>query len=99
MGAKIESFHPKIKNPKEFYNFNWTKRHHLCQGIRIFAPVQLHDAVLEVSDLRAGATLVLAAAIAQGKSIIHGIHHIDRGYEDIEGRFSGLGLTIKRVHE
>lgn len=98
MGAKIESFHPRVKNPKEFYNFNWTKQHHLCQGIRIYGPASLHEAVLEVSDLRAGATLVLAAVIAGGKSIIHGIDHIDRGYENIEGRFTLLGVPITRLH-
>ena len=97
MGAKIDSFNPAVKDPEKLYNFNWNQNRKSAQGIRIFAPTSLHEAVLEVSDLRAGATLVLAAAIAEGKSIIHGIHHIDRGYEKIEGRLNNLGVSVKRI--
>ncbi|OGG02927.1 UDP-N-acetylglucosamine 1-carboxyvinyltransferase [Candidatus Gottesmanbacteria bacterium RBG_16_37_8] len=96
MGAKIESYHPKVKDPRTFYNFNWTRRFH-CQAIRITGKTDLHDAVLEVADLRAGATLILAALIAQGNSVIYGINHIDRGYEKIESRLGKLGIPIKRL--
>lgn len=98
LGAKIEFFNPEVKDPEEFYNFNWRDNnpsyHH---AIRIFGPVSLHNGVLEVTDLRAGATLVLAALVAPGESFIYGIHHIDRGYEDIEGRLKKLGAKIKRA--
>ena len=97
MGAKINLFHPKVNNPLKFYNFDWTPHHHLCQGIKISGPTPLHDGILNVSDLRAGATLVLAASIAQGKSTIFGVEHIDRGYEKIESRLNSLGVQISRL--
>ncbi len=100
MGAKIDFFQPKITNPKEIYNFNLKTNHpNTFQAIKILGPVKLHNAVVEVSDLRAGATLVLAALSARGDSIIYGIEHIDRGYEQIEKRFNHLGASIKRIHE
>ena len=99
MGARIEPFHPEVSNPKSFYNFSWTLHHHLCQGIKITGPTPLHEGVLEVTDLRAGATLMLAAVIAHGKSIVYGIEHIDRGYENIENRISSLGIKIKRLKD
>lgn len=97
MGAKITSFQPKIINPAKFYNFNWINNHSCrFQAIKILGPTQLHNAVLEVTDLRAGATLVLAALAASGESIIHGIEHIDRGYEIFESQLEKLGAKIKR---
>ncbi len=50
-----------------------------------------------VSDLRAGAALVLAGLCAEGKSIITNIHHLDRGYESLETKLSLLGAKIKRI--
>ncbi len=100
MGADIEFYDPDVKNPQEFYNFNWNDRvpeYH--QGIRINGPTKLHNAVLEIDDLRAGATLVLAALAAEGTSYIHGVEQIDRGYEKIEERLSKLGAKIERVKE
>jgi UDP-N-acetylglucosamine 1-carboxyvinyltransferase len=49
------------------------------------------------TDLRASASLVIAALCAQGETIIDRIYHMDRGYEDIEGKFTALGAKIKRV--
>ncbi len=49
------------------------------------------------TDLRASASLVIAALCAQGETIIDRIYHMDRGYEDIEGKFTALGARIKRV--
>lgn len=100
MGAKIDFYQPKVTNPSEFYNFNWSdKKKGYCQGIRIHGPTKLHNAILEVDDLRAGITLVLAALIAQGESVIRGIEHIERGYEDLERRLQSLGGKIKRVKD
>ncbi|NLJ79479.1 MAG: UDP-N-acetylglucosamine 1-carboxyvinyltransferase [Firmicutes bacterium] len=56
----------------------------------------LNGANLVVSDLRAGAALVLAALAARGESAISGIEHIDRGYEQMEEKLSLLGAKIKR---
>lgn len=54
---------------------------------------------VRVSDLRAGASLVLAALAAEGTSEIHGVKHIDRGYVSIESRLAGLGADVRRVSE
>jgi UDP-N-acetylglucosamine 1-carboxyvinyltransferase len=100
MGAAIEFFDPLVENPEEFYNFNWADRvegYH--QGITITGPTPLHNAVLEIDDLRAGATLVLAALSAPGESVVHGVEQVDRGYEKIEERLRVLGAHIKRVTE
>lgn len=100
MGATIEFYDPKVDDPESFYNFNWADRvpgYH--QGIRITGPTKLHNAVLEINDLRAGATLVLAALSAPGESIIHGAEQVDRGYEKIEERLRALGAHIQRVKE
>ena len=50
-----------------------------------------------VSDLRAGAGLVLAGLVAKGTTHIHRVYHLDRGYERLEDRLSKLGAAIKRV--
>ena len=100
MGAAIEFFDPPVKNPQNFYNFNWSDRiAGFHQGIRITGPTALHNAVLEIDDLRAGATVLLAALVAQGESYIHGVKQIDRGYEKIEERLQKLGARIVRKRE
>lgn len=99
MGARIKYYQPQVANPKEVYNFQWSERERSSQGIKIQGPIQLHNALLEVADLRAGATLVLAAAIAKGESVIRGVEHIDRGYERIEKRLQAVGVSIKRIQE
>ncbi len=100
MGARIEFFDPKVNSPEDYYNFNWADRDpNYHQGIKIYGPSILHNAVVEVCDLRAGATLVLAALAAKGESVIYGIEHIDRGYEKFEQRLSSLGAIIKREKE
>jgi UDP-N-acetylglucosamine 1-carboxyvinyltransferase len=48
-------------------------------------------------DIRAGVALLIAAMSAQGKSIIHNIHQIDRGYQNIDGRLNALGADIRRI--
>jgi UDP-N-acetylglucosamine 1-carboxyvinyltransferase len=58
---------------------------------------QLIAAPIMSTDLRASASLVIAAMCAQGETIIDRIYHMDRGYEDIEGKFASLGAKIKRV--
>lgn len=100
MGARIEFFDPPVVDPEQFYNFNWIDRkdgYH--QAIRIHGQTPLHNAVLSVDDIRAGASLVLAALMAPGENYLHGVELIDRGYENIEERLSALGANIKRVHE
>ena len=54
-------------------------------------------AELMSSDLRASVALVLAASVANGKSIINRIYHLDRGYEKIENKLKNIGIKIKRL--
>src|SRR3981081_865597 len=49
------------------------------------------------SDLRASASLVLAALVADGETIIDRVYHLDRGYENIEEKLKGIGAEIRRV--
>ncbi len=58
---------------------------------------KLHGASIKACDLRGGAALVIAALAAEGRSVVYGIEHIDRGYENIEREYSALGAVIKRV--
>ena len=60
---------------------------------------QLHGAAVEATDLRAGAALVVAGLMAQGTTEIYNTHFIDRGYENLEEKFSSLGAQIARVKE
>ncbi|KGK43107.1 UDP-N-acetylglucosamine 1-carboxyvinyltransferase [Nitrincola sp. A-D6] len=58
---------------------------------------KLKGAPVMATDLRASASLVIAALVAEGETLIDRIYHIDRGYECIEEKFQGLGATIRRV--
>lgn len=58
---------------------------------------ELHGAPVMASDLRASACLVLAGLAAKGETIIEGLHHMDRGYEYLEEKFSRLGANIRRI--
>jgi len=57
----------------------------------------LRAAPVMASDLRASACLVLAGLVAQGSTLINRVYHIDRGYESIEKKLSGLGAQIRRI--
>jgi UDP-N-acetylglucosamine 1-carboxyvinyltransferase len=99
MGAKIEFFKPQVANPKEFYNFDAASFENKMQGIKISGPTILHNAVLTMADLRAGATLLIASLLAMGESVIYGVEHLDRGYEKFEERLKALGADILVVNE
>jgi UDP-N-acetylglucosamine 1-carboxyvinyltransferase len=58
---------------------------------------KLQAAPVMATDLRASASLVLAGLVAEGRTVIDRIYHIDRGYEAIEEKLSALGADIKRV--
>jgi UDP-N-acetylglucosamine 1-carboxyvinyltransferase len=66
---------------------------------RLTGPTTFHAAEADIPDLRAGATLMLAALAAPGESKIHGAHHIRRGYATIEEKFRGLGADLTHVSE
>ena len=52
---------------------------------------------VSVPDIRAGAALVVAGLVSSGKTVVREIHHIDRGYDDLVGKLSGLGADVTRV--
>ena len=60
---------------------------------------ELSAAPVYASDLRAGAALIMAGIAAKGKTEVYNLHHIDRGYENIEEKFRKLGAKIERVIE
>jgi UDP-N-acetylglucosamine 1-carboxyvinyltransferase len=59
----------------------------------------LSGAAVLASDLRASASLVLAALVADGETIIDRVYHMDRGYENIEEKLRGVGAQIRRIGE
>jgi UDP-N-acetylglucosamine 1-carboxyvinyltransferase len=85
---------------------------HVSELLRMGASIKLkgHSATVEgkaklnaadvmATDLRASSALILAALVAEGTTRIHRIYHLDRGYENLEGKFSALGAHIERLEE
>ncbi len=100
MGARISLFNPKVENPKEFYNFNMEDDDpKFFHAAKISGLTHLHNAIVNISDLRAGATLVIAALAAKGESVVHGIPIIQRGYASFDERLRSLGADIKVVED
>jgi UDP-N-acetylglucosamine 1-carboxyvinyltransferase len=66
-----------------------------CATVR--GPAGLSAAAVMCSDLRASASLVLAALVADGESILDRVYHMDRGYERIEEKLRGVGAQIRRM--
>lgn len=65
----------------------------------IIGPTPLYGAKINSYDLRAGASLIIAALAAKGESVIADAYQVDRGYEKIETRLQKLGVDIKRIKE
>ncbi len=63
----------------------------------VAGPRELTGAGVIASDLRASASLVLAALVAKGETVIDRVYHIDRGYEKIEAKLAKVGAKIRRV--
>jgi UDP-N-acetylglucosamine 1-carboxyvinyltransferase len=70
------------------------RNHAIIKGVK-----KLTGTTLAASDLRAGASLVVAALMAEGNSTIENLHHIDRGYENFENKLRLLGGKIERKSE
>ncbi|HEX6542581.1 MAG TPA: UDP-N-acetylglucosamine 1-carboxyvinyltransferase [Ktedonobacterales bacterium] len=68
--------------------------HHSCV---VRGPTPLHAAELTMPDIRAGAAYILAALCAKGTSTVHGIEHIERGYDHLDAKLRSLGAKIERV--
>ena len=60
--------------------------------------IKFQPAELMATDLRASVSLILAALVSKGKSVINRIYHLDRGYEDIEKKLKKVGAKIRRVN-
>ena len=60
--------------------------------------IEFKAAELMATDLRASVSLILAALVSKGKSVINRIYHLDRGYEDIEKKLKKIGVKIKRFN-
>lgn len=70
------------------------RNHALIRGVK-----NLTNANVKASDLRAGASLIIAALMSDGVSEIESLHHIDRGYEIFESKFASLGADIVRYND
>jgi len=86
--AEIE---PQTSSPKS-YEIIFQGNTAITRGVR-----GLTGAPVMATDLRASASLVLAALAARGSTIVDRIYHIDRGYESIEEKLSRLGAQIRRL--
>ena len=65
----------------------------------IAGPTPLYGKEVSSYDIRSGMTMVVAALSARGRTVISGVEHIDRGYEDLEGRLKAIGADITRVND
>jgi UDP-N-acetylglucosamine 1-carboxyvinyltransferase len=63
----------------------------------ILGPTKLKGANIVIPDLRAGFVYLIAATLAEGDSVITGIHHVERGYERIQEKLQGLGVEVERI--
>lgn len=100
MGAKITPHEIAVGDKEKFYNFNIANDEpHHYHAIKITGPTKLHGGTFTVPDLRAGATLAIAALIAKGTTTIIGAEHIDRGYESLDSRLQSMGARIERQEE
>ncbi len=97
LGAKIDYIPEPVENPEHYYHFTYDKNKYYQQAIRIVGPTRLHNGVLTIHDLRAGASLVIASLIASGESIVQGVSIVERGYENLVEKIKGLGGEIDKI--
>ncbi len=97
LGALIDYVKIPVLNPAEYFFFNFDPVKKYNQAIRIHGPQKLHNGVLTIADLRAGATLAIAALMAEGESIVNGASILERGYEKFVEKIRSLGGDIRKV--
>jgi UDP-N-acetylglucosamine 1-carboxyvinyltransferase len=73
-------------------NIRTSGHHAVVRGV-----ARLSGAPVRAHDIRAGAAMVVAGLAAEGETTIAGVHHIDRGYEDLVGRLAAVGADITRI--
>ena len=98
----ISSIHETIYEDRLDYTMELVKMGAIIEALderraSIAGPTPLHGREVEIADLRAGATLILAALSASDTSVISGVEHVDRGYEAIESKLIALGAGITRI--
>lgn len=97
VGAEAEFFQPTVADPHALYQFNYEDGKDYLQAVRITGVPKLHNGVMNVHDLRAGAVVVMAGLSAEGETIINGVAQLERGYENLIQKISALGGKIKKV--
>jgi len=97
MGADIRLYSPEVSHPEKLYNFDIKEHDEHYHACEISGETRLSGGEFRVADLRAGATLVLAGLVAKGKTILHNVELIDRGYEELDVRLNSMGANIQRV--
>jgi len=97
LGAQIEFITIKVNDPKKYYHFNYEEGKEYQQAIKIIGQQQLHGGVLTIADLRAGATLAIAALVAEGESVVNNVSILERGYENFIEKIQKLGGNIKKI--
>lgn len=91
MGAEIELYDTCLGG----LHCRFANTHYFHSAV-IKGPTPFHSAEIDVPDLRAGFSYLIAGVIAKGESLVNGAIYIDRGYEEIDEKLRGLGAEIKR---
>ena len=92
MGAEIELYNTCLGGlPCRFAN-----REYFHSAV-VKGPTKLYSTEINIPDLRAGFSYLIAGAIAKGETIVNGAVYIDRGYEDIDKKLQKIGCNIKRI--
>jgi len=92
MGAEIELYDTCLGG----LECRFANTHYFHSAV-VKGPTQLHSAEINVPDLRAGFSYLVAGVIAKGESLVNGAIYIDRGYEDIDEKLRNLGADITRI--
>ena len=99
MGLRYDLFHPDEHGP-EYYNFNDSEYDaRETYATNVYGPTDLQPAELNSHDVRAGMNMLLASLVAHGKTEVYRIYHLDRGYEDLDGKLTGIGAKVYREKE
>lgn len=99
MGARINFFNPKVRNPDKYYFFNLSEdSKDYFHGVEIYGPVTLKGTTVDATDIRAGAGLLIASLAAKGLTIIENSEVISRGYENLDIRLANLGAQILNLN-
>ena len=92
MGCEIELYDTCLGGPACRFHDTNAVHSAVVRGVS-----KLHGAEVTIPDVRAGFSSVIAAAVAEGPSLLHGIHHLERGYNHPFETLESLGLRLERV--